>query len=303
MMQTASQHPTANYVKAALVGCGISGSLTPSMHEAVGTIQGLRYRYDLIDTTTDNFSDVSLEEIVSTAADNGYDGLNITHPYKVNVIGLLDDLTERARVIGAVNTVVFRGGKRFGYNTDYSGFQAAFQLEMSDVSLSNVLLLGAGGAATAVAFALLDQGVEQLLVYDKFSERAEELASRLSAARSHASVVVVNDIASVDYAGLDGIVNSTPMGMKDYPGCAIDTDNISPSSWVADIVYFPLETELLSKARNRGCRVMNGSGMAINQAAEAFTLITGFQSNARLFADCFAQLTSKIPIEQEVQSK
>ena len=303
MMQTASQHPTANYVKAALVGRGISGSLTPSMHEAVGTIQGLLYRYDLIDTTTDNFSDVSLEEIVSMAADNGYDGLNITHPYKVNVIGLLDDLTERARVIGAVNTVVFRGGKRFGYNTDYSGFQTAFQLEMSDVSLTKVLLLGAGGAATAVAFALLDEGVEQLLVYDKFSERAEELASRLSAARSDASVVVVNDIATVDYAGLDGIVNTTPMGMKDYPGCAIDPDNISSSSWVADIVYFPLETELLKRVRSRGCRVMNGSGMAINQAAEAFKLITGIQTNAALFADCFEQLTSKKPIAQEAQSK
>lgn len=292
MMQTDFPKPTAISVKAALVGRGIGGSLTPSMHEAVGTAQGINYRYDQIDTMTERFCDVSLEEIVLIAENEGYDGLNITHPFKVEVIDLLDNLADTAAVIGAVNTVVFQDDKRLGHNTDYLGFQNAFRLEMSDAPRTNVLLLGAGGAATAVAFALIDERVRQLFVYDKFSERAEELAGRLSAARSDASVVVVNDIASVDYAGLDGIVNTTPMGMKDYPGCAIDPDNISPSSWVADIVYFPLETELLKRARSRGCRVMNGSGMAINQAAEAFKLITGFQTDATLFADCFAQFTS-----------
>jgi shikimate dehydrogenase len=177
-----------------------------------------------------------------------------------------------------VNTVVFRDGKRFGHNTDLWGFARAFAEGIGEAVGEHVLLMGAGGAGVAVAEALLAAGVEELVIQDKDATRALELAENLNARlgpnRTHA-------LRSTDQGGkIDGLVNATPVGMASNPGIPIDDGLLTPDIWVADIIYFPLETELLRRARHRGCRTMNGSAMAIYQAVSAFELFSGFRPDS-----------------------
>lgn len=257
---------------------------------AEGKAQGLDYSYLSFDTSTPQFSGSSLEELLDLAEKDEFAGLNITHPFKMEVPGLLHELSPEAKILGAVNTVVFRSKKRFGYNTDYSGFRTAFHNQLAGVSIEHVLLLGSGGAGSAVALALTDSGVRTLSVFDKDQERAIALSERLSSVRPDTSIHVWDSLNDQELGRIEGVVNATPMGMDEYPGTAIEAEALSPDTWVADVVYFPLETELLRRARKHGCRVMNGSGMAIYQAVEAFRLLTGMEPDPERFTRNFYQL-------------
>lgn len=260
---------------------------------AEGKALGIDYSYVRFDTLEPPYSKLTLSELLNLAENEGYAGLNITHPFKMEVPRFLHELSPEARILGAVNTVVFRNGRRFGYNTDYSGFRAAFQKEMTDAARRQVLLLGSGGAGSAVALALTDSDVHTLLVFDKSQDQALALEDRLSAVRQDTHIHVLENLANLDLTGIDGVVNATPMGMDEYPGVAIDVEDLPKKTWVADVVYFPLETELLKRARNHGCRVMNGSGMAIGQAVDAFRLFTDLEPDPERFANCFNQLFTK----------
>ena len=202
---------------------------------------------------------------------SGFAGVNITFPYKKAVIDLLDEISDPARRVGAVNTVVFANGGRRGHNTDFWGFSESLRQGLPDVPKQTVLLLGAGGAGGAVAHALKSLGVETLLIHDRDRLAAKHLADDVGA-------VVVDDLAQ-SAANADGIVNATPMGMAKLPGTAIDPVMLAPRHWVADIVYFPLETELLRAARLAGCRTLSGAGMAVFQAVRAFGLFTGLSAD------------------------
>ena len=258
---------------AGLIGRGITLSRTPSMHMAEAEAQGMRGLYRILDA---DLNGRSLEELVQAAEVAGFDGLNITYPFKIEVIGLLDELSDNARGVNAVNTVVFRDGKRFGHNTDLWGFAESHKRGLADAAMDHVLLLGAGGAGGAVAHALALRGAKRLSVFDTDAARADALCAQVMAAHAGVEATHVTDLAALCAAALpDGVVNATPMGMAKLPGTAIDTDLLVPSMWVADIVYFPLETELLRAARAKGCRVLPGSGMAVFQAVRAFELFTG----------------------------
>lgn len=259
-----------------LVGRGIGLSRTPRMHEAEGARFGLRYVYRLLDTDLMGEPRPGFEEIVRAAEIAGFAGLNVTYPYKREAIAYLDELSETARTIGAVNTVVLRDGKRFGHNTDCWGFRESFRRDMEGAARDRVLLLGAGGAGGAVAYALLQEGVGRLLVADADRRVAEELVGRLAARAGPGRIDVADDVAAA-MAEADGIVNATPVGMAHMPGSPVPLDLLAARSWVADIVYFPIETELLRAARERGCRTLPGSGMAVFQAVRAFELFTGLK--------------------------
>ena len=274
-------------IRAGLVGQGISQSLTPVMHEVEGRAMGLEYFYHLIDTETRTYSGLSLSDIVEQAQRDGLVGLNVTHPYKIEIVDLLDGLSEEARKLGAVNTVVFRGGKKFGYNTDFSGFATSFRLTMDGMPKDRVLLLGAGGAGAAVGFALLDLGVRELLVYDTDCASAQNLVRKLQTHHPSTSILNPESLAHAVSLGLSGIVNATPMGMVNYPGSAFPLELLSQRYWVADVVYFPLETELLAKAKALGCQLMSGAGMAVGQAVCAFELFTRQSANPERMALTF----------------
>lgn len=265
----------SNIVLAGLIGRGIARSRTPEMHMAEAAAQSLRGVYRIIDVDTLPENEQNLKTIVHAAEVTGFNGLNVTYPFKMEVIPLLDQLSPNAAAVGSVNTIVFRDGKRIGHNTDLWGFAESFRQNMIGVSLKTVLLIGAGGAGVAVAHALADCGVQHLKIFDVDTVRVEQLARQVRSNRQGLTVEPVTTVDAASCANLSGIVNASPVGMAKTPGTPFPLALLKPDMWVADIVYFPLETELLAGARRLGCRVLPGSGMAVFQAVRAFELFTG----------------------------
>jgi len=271
-----------------LIGRAIMASRSPWLHEQEAQAQGLDLSYELFDFTERGLADTDLGPELRQLSEAGYRGVNITFPFKQAVIPLLDELADCARSVGAVNTVAMRGGRLIGYNTDKTGFEESFAAHMPDVRLDRVLQLGAGGAGAAVASALLSLGTRELVIADLDQVRAGALAERLS--REHpSSTVTARQITQIDTATVCGIVNTTPMGMAAHPQPAIDPALVNARHWVADIVYFPLETEFLRIAREKGCRTLDGSGMVVGQAARAFEIFTGARADKARMAHSFLQ--------------
>ncbi len=288
--------PAPRTVLAGLVGSGIQRSRTPAMHEAEGRSHGLRLVYRLFDTDCMGDPRPAVGDVVRAAELCGFAGLNVTFPYKAAVMDHLDALSEEAKAVGAVNTVVFRDGRRVGHNTDWWGFAESLRRGLPGVARDRVLLLGAGGAGGAVAQALVDSGVTSLLVFDTDRTRAEALVDRLVARNRGAGSISAPDsldalVAGGEIAALDGVVNATPIGMAKLPGTPFPATLLDPRMWVADIVYFPLETQFLRAARAAGCRLLPGSGMAVYQAVRAFELFTGVTPDDRRMADVFRSLS------------
>ena len=271
-----------------LIGSGIQASRTPAMHMLEATRQGLRYVYKLIDLEKLGLGVEALPDLLNAAERLGFDGLNLTHPCKQAVIPLLTDLSAEARAIGAVNTVVLRNGKRWGHNTDCTGFAEGFRRGLPGVETRRVVLLGAGGAGAAVAHAALALGIEHLTVFDIDPAKAAHLVTALNTSR----VTHGTNLADAMHAA-DGLIHATPTGMEQHPGMPLPAALLRPEQWVSEIVYFPLETELLRTANRIGCRTLNGSGMAVFQAVDAFRLFTGVQPDAERMLGSFAGMDRK----------
>ncbi|HEX7954515.1 MAG TPA: shikimate dehydrogenase, partial [Burkholderiales bacterium] len=206
--------------------------------------------------------------------------------------GLLHELSDDARAIGAVNTVVLKNGRRVGHNTDWWGFAESYRRALPDVPMDSVVQLGAGGAGAAVAHAALMLGTRRLAIFDLASKRAEQLATNLCARFGAGRALPSTDLQQA-MAQCDGLIHATPTGMVKYPGLPLAADLLRPQMWIAEIVYFPLETELLREARRLGCRTMSGSGMAVFQAVEAFRLFTGITPDAERMQRHFASLGTR----------
>ena len=258
------------------------------MHEQEAAAHGLRCEYRLIDVEDRQTTGASLRELLETAERKGFAGLNVTHPFKLSVVPLLHELSRESRVLGAVNTIVFRHGLRVGHNTDWCAFRESFRETLPDAALNRVVQLGAGGAGAATAYAALEMGAAHVTVIDAAPDRARELASRL-AESFPASRIEASDDLSSGLAQATGLIHATPTGMASHPGSAVPASLLRPDVWVADVVYFPIETELLRAARAIGCRTMNGGGMAVYQAAEAFRLFTGRRADVKRMRQFFDQ--------------
>lgn len=274
-------------IKTGLFGRSILASRSPWLHEQEARAQGLDLTYELFDFTDRNLADDELGPMLGRLAKAGYAGVNVTFPFKQAIIPLLDELADCARLVGAVNTVAFRDGRTCGYNTDKTGFQESLAEGLPEVSLNRVLQLGAGGAGAAVANALLSAGVRMVVLADVDLDRAAQLAAQLEAQYGTGRAAPCR-MTAIETASVDGIVNTTPMGMAANPAPALDPALLEPRHWVADIVYFPLETELLRHARERGCRTLDGSGMVIGQAARAFEIFTHHKADRSRMRASFA---------------
>ena len=215
-----------------LIGSGIQASLTPAMHEREGAEQGLRYVYKLVDLARLGLDAEALPELLAAAERLGFDGLNITHPCKQAVIPLLHDLSDDARALGAVNTVVLKDGRRVGHNTDWWGYAENFRRGLPDVRRDRVVQMGAGGAGAAVAHALLTLGVGRLSIFDTDAARAGQVASDLAARFGAGRAVAGGDLAAA-VGEADGLVNTTPVGMAKYPGTPLPAGLLRPELWVA----------------------------------------------------------------------
>lgn len=275
-----------------LIGAGIQRSLTPAMQEEEARAQGLRLHYQLIDLDKAGQGIDALPTLIAAAKTMGFAGLNITYPCKQAVIPLLDDLSDEARAMGAVNTVVFREGKTTGHNTDGSGWRWGFERTLPDADLSRVVLLGAGGAGSAIAHSICRMQAQALVIVDSDGARADALAAELNKQYGGSRVSGSTD-AALALQGATGLVHATPTGMDKLPGLPLKAALLRPDLFVSEIVYFPLETALLKAARALGCRVVDGGTMAVGQAVGAFELFTGLKTDPARVDAHFRRLISQ----------
>jgi len=268
---------TPNTYQVGLIGSDLSLSLAKVIFERAARELDLDAAYRVLDVA-DNSAYGDLAATLGELQDQGYVGTNVTHPFKKSVIAELDELSADAEALGAVNTVVFTDGRRVGHNTDWYGFARSFETMLGQVDKGTVVQLGAGGAGVAVAHALLQVGVQDLILLGR--NRTRTAASADALLRMHPSAVVrpdTLDTLAAYIGGADGLVNATPMGMPAHPGSPVPTELLDPRLWVHEVVYQPLETELVRQARAAGCLTVGGEHMFVYQAVENFRLFTGIR--------------------------
>lgn len=283
-----SQESAAPRFLAGLLGRDIMGSGSPALHEAEAKAQGAQLDYLLFDFARRDWEERDLPKVLDAAATLGFAGVNVTHPFKQSVIPYLDELSPGAGQVGAVNTISFANGRKTGFNTDVTGFEESVRRGLPGASLDHVIQFGAGGGGAATAHALLSLGAQTLSLFDTDPAKAEALAADLRALFTEARIDVGTEVEPVA-GGASGFVNATPIGMDNHPGSAVPFELLQPRQWVADIVYFPLETVLLREARLRGCRTLDGSGMVVFQAAYAFEIFTGLQADRARMLKSFVE--------------
>jgi shikimate dehydrogenase len=271
MMKAAASNPSSpsRRILTGLIGAPIAQSAAPDMHERAADALGLRCHYQLIEVAGANRE--GLRALLDGVRRLGFAGVNVTFPYKEAVVELLDELSPGAAMIGAVNTVVVRDGRLIGHNTDTTGFARAVS-ELVTVSKHGAVgLIGAGGVGKAIGFALAGLGVSDLRIFDSEPAKAVRLASQLDA---HVRATVSPGVEDALH-GAVGVVNASPVGMLPSTGTPVPDHLLHDGLWVADAVYSPLWTPLLTAARAKGATVMTGRELAIYQAADAFELFSG----------------------------
>jgi shikimate dehydrogenase len=254
-------------VNACVIGWPVAHSRSPTIHNYWLKRNGIVGEYRREAVPPGQFA-----EFVTRLAEHGYVGANVTIPHKEAALAAAD-ADERARAVGAVNTLWLADGRLCGTNTDVEGFIANLDASAPgwDGGLGSALILGAGGAARAVAFGLLDRGLQRIYVANRTLARAEALRERFGAA-----------IRPVPWAELDQVlpeagllVNSTSLGMKNQGALDVSLARLPDQAVVADLIYVPLETPLLAAARVRGLRAVDGLGMLLHQAVRGFSLWFG----------------------------
>lgn len=263
-----------------LLGANIGGSLSPALFADAFAAAGIEGFYHLMDV--DCLREKRLPELLDAIKAAGFAGANITYPFKQDIIALLDSVDPEAAQVGAVNTVAIdSGGRTTGHNFDRRGWRRSFEENFGPGGArgSTVVLIGAGGAGHAVAFALMDLGVALLVVHDRDRARADMLCASLASLFGASRCRAAGDLAR-EIAAADGVVNATQTGMRGFPGNPVPAGALKASHWAADVIYTPVNTEFIEAAAARGARVMNGGGMCVHQAVEAFHLFTGIAPDA-----------------------
>ena len=253
-----------------LLGAPIANSAAPAMHERAAEALDLRCHYQLIEVA--GATREELKALLEGVRRLGFAGINVTYPYKEAVVDLLDELSPGAAQIGAVNTVVVRGGRLTGHNTDATGFARAVSSLVRASGHGTVAVIGAGGVGKAIGFALAGLGVKGLRIFDSEAAKATQLAVQLEGRIETSTTLSVEDALQ----GVVGVVNASPVGMLPSLDTPVPDILLHAGLWVADAVYTPLWTPLLKAARAKGATFMTGRELAIHQAADAFELFTGF---------------------------
>jgi shikimate dehydrogenase len=275
-----------------LLGDNIGGSLAKPLQEGEGEAQGLSLAYRLVDATHTGLGLDDTAEVLRWAVRLGFDGLAVTHPFKNAVMGSVDDATPEAQALGASNLVVVHDGQTIAHNTDWVGFAEALRATLPEALGDRMVLLGAGGAGVAVGYGALRYGAAHLDIVDQDADRAAAVAARLGSLVGTHRVAATSDLERA-LGGAGGLIQATPVGMDAHPGLPVDPRLLRPDHWVVDIIYFPLETELVHRARALGCRVMTGGAMAVHQHAAAFRLLTGRPADIRRMQEHFESLTGQ----------
>jgi shikimate dehydrogenase len=260
-----------------LLGANIHGSMSPALFADAFAAAGIDGYYHLLDA--DRLPGRRLPQLFDAIKTAGFAGANVTYPFKPEIIALLDAVDPGAAQVGAVNTVVIApDGRTTGYNFDRAGWRNSFNERIGSGSAKDatVVQIGAGGAGRAVAFALMDLGVADLVLHDLDTARVHALKSDLSSHYGASRCRVAKDLER-DIAAAAGVVNATQIGMRGFPGNPVPVTALKATQWAADVIYTPLQTEFLKAAAAKGARVLNGGGMCVHQAVEAFRQLTGIE--------------------------
>lgn len=255
-----------------VMGHPIAQSKSPHMHNEALTRQQLPFMYLAFDVHPEQLS-----QAVNGMRALGARGWNVTIPHKVTIMPLLDEVNEDARKIGAVNTVVNEGGRLFGYNTDGAGYLKSLVEETGiRVSEQRVLILGAGGAARGVSYALAQAGAGDIVIANRTWEKAERLRSFLTR-MADVKAIRLDEIGNwMNDRTL--IVNTTSVGMHpNVQESPLEESMLPEGAVVSDLIYNPPKTTLLKRAENRGCVIHNGLGMFVHQGALAYEKWTGVE--------------------------
>ena len=255
-----------------LIGSPVGHSLSPEMHNQAYVFLGLDMFYAAFEVCPKD-----LGNAVKGMEALGFAGFNVTIPHKETIIQYLDQVSEEAGLIGAVNTVVIKEGLIRGYNTDGIGFIKSLEDEGINCKNKRIIILGAGGAARAVAVAAALNGAAAVTVANRTLDRAQGIADVVRKIGIHARAVPFGGFLSAEEAGgHDIIVNATPVGM--YPQAdqspIINLSDLQSSLAVCDLIYRPLKTKLIKAAECAGSKTVSGLGMLLHQGAEAFRLFT-----------------------------
>ena len=254
-----------------LIGDNIGRSRSPLLHRLAGRLCGLDVTYrPLIPADLE----LDFDAVFESCRTGGYRGINVTYPYKETVVARLQIDDPRVAAIGACNTVLFGKGQPRGFNTDYSGFMAAYRGAFPNAAPGAVAMAGAGGVGRAIGFALGELGATSLRLFDRAPAKAEALADVLATAIPTMDVIVA---PSIDEAAFDtdGLINCTPLGMTGYPGTAIPRSAIPGRRWAFDAVYTPVDTDFLRDACASGLETLSGYELFFHQGVDAFRLFTG----------------------------
>lgn len=274
-----------------LIGEGIEHSLTPDLHMREARELGLEYEYQIIDVLEPYLAGKPIEELMATAREAGFDALNITYPFKQQVIGQLAEISHEVGQLQSANLVLNLQADPRGENTDWTGFEFALKQALPGDERGLVIQVGVGGAGSATAFALLRWGVEHLVLADLNFERADALAARYGMLFPQQKVEALPlDEALALLPTAAGVVNATPIGMYTHPGLPFDIAWLPQAAWVADVIYRPMETQLIAAAQAAGRKVVPGGLMAIGQAVDSLRLITGREPDASRMTAHFFEL-------------
>ncbi|MBN8993249.1 MAG: shikimate dehydrogenase [Rhizobiales bacterium] len=292
-MAAETRSPSATRFLTGLIGAPIAQSASPAMHEQAADALGIRCHYHLIEIA--GAGQTELRALLDSVRRIGFAGVNVTFPYKEAVLPLLDELSPAARAIGAVNTVVVRDNRLVGHNTDATGFERAARDLVTASGHGPVALIGAGGVGKAIAHALANLGVAELSIFDTDRAKAEQIAAQL---RGRQATRVADSIEDA-LRGAVGIVNGTPIGMLPDRHMPVPEALLRRDLWVADAVYTPLWTPLLTAAKARGADIMTGRALAIHQAADCFELFTGLTPSMAELGDAFDAVMAKRAAAQQ----
>jgi len=273
-------------LKLGLLGNGIGRSRVGLLHEMIGRLCGLDVSYQLMDLS--DRKSVIIEDELRRCRDEGFRGVNVTHPYKLEAYDCVTTSPDFPRGLSAVNTVLFEGDAMQADNTDFSGFCIAFRNHFgADFKPGKVLMLGAGGVSRAIAFGLQTLGTTELIVYDTQPRNADGLLSSLRDTEMPARLAGADLVVEMRHA--DGLVNATPVGMYQYPGSPFPEQGYARQRWGFDSVYTPENTEFMQRCNAHGIETLSGFKLFLYQGIDAFSRFSGRTVSAKQVESTFLQ--------------
>ena len=280
---------------AGIIGYPLSHTLSPSMHNFIYQKLGIDVEYKKWEISPNN-----LKSHIEKINNENFIGANITVPYKEKIVSLLDEIRNEAKFTGAVNTIVKNNNKLIGYNTDVYGIEQTLDIKLKNDVINNAVIFGAGGAAKAALFVLLQRGLNNLTIVNRTKSNALKMISKFNNVNCDQTIITLNEKSQIKSACLsaDLIINTTILGMKNsgYEDISpIDSTFIDSNSVIFDMVYNPTKTPLIKIALERNANIIEGLNMLVYQAIESIELWTGIRpSFDDMYSKCKEILEGKL---------